>query len=87
MHGRNIITDGRFELNNSSIFQENDAGYEVALEAGYRHIDTAYLYQNEEEIGYNVAAWIQKDPNNNKREDLFITTKVNQKVFSNKFLK
>lgn len=42
----------------------------TALEAGYRHFDTATLYENEGEIGR-----ILKNSGLN-REDLFITTKV-----------
>ena len=42
----------------------------AALKAGYRHIDTAQSYFNEEEVGEAI-----KDCNI-KREDLFITTKV-----------
>ncbi len=41
-----------------------------ALEAGYRHIDTAYIYYNEESVGKAI-----KD-SNIKREELFITTKL-----------
>ncbi len=41
-----------------------------ALEAGYRHIDTAYVYGNEVEIGKAI-----KD-SGIKREEIFITTKL-----------
>lgn len=41
-----------------------------ALEAGYRHIDTAYVYGNEDSVGKAI-----KD-SGIKREELFITTKV-----------
>lgn len=41
-----------------------------ALEAGYRHIDTAYLYLNEKGVGEAVRT------SNIKREDIFVTTKV-----------
>lgn len=41
-----------------------------ALKAGYRHIDTAMIYGNEEAIGKAI-----KD-SNVKREDLFVTTKL-----------
>ncbi|MEM7513158.1 MAG: aldo/keto reductase [Bacteroidota bacterium] len=41
-----------------------------ALESGYRHLDTAQMYQNEEEVGKSIKnATI-------KREDIFLTTKV-----------
>ncbi|NML38377.1 aldo/keto reductase [Chitinophaga sp. G-6-1-13] len=57
------------------VWQTND-GQEVidavtyALDAGYRHIDTAAIYENEEGVGTAVA--------NNKvdRKDIFITSKV-----------
>lgn len=45
-----------------------------ALEAGYRHIDTAWLYQNEAEVGQGLRQAIDKGIV--KREDVFITTKV-----------
>lgn len=42
----------------------------AALKAGYRHIDTAQSYFNEEEVGEAIKEC------NIKREDIFITTKV-----------
>lgn len=45
-----------------------------ALELGYRHIDTAFNYNNEEAIGSAVKKWI--DDGKGSRSDLFITTKV-----------
>lgn len=42
----------------------------AALKAGYRYIDTAQSYFNEEEVGEAIKEC------NIKREDLFITTKV-----------
>ncbi|KAK2600310.1 hypothetical protein QQS21_004951 [Conoideocrella luteorostrata] len=44
----------------------------AALEAGYRHIDSAQLYRNEVDVG----AAIQESPV--KREDVFLTTKIRQ---------
>ena len=41
-----------------------------ALKVGYRHIDTAQSYFNEEEVGYAIAN------SGIPREELFITTKV-----------
>lgn len=41
-----------------------------ALEAGYRHIDTAYAYENEESVANAII------DSKIKREDLFITTKL-----------
>lgn len=46
----------------------------AALKAGYRHIDTAYLYQNEAAIGQVIEDWITSG--RIKREELFVTTKV-----------
>ena len=45
-----------------------------ALEIGYRHIDTAYIYGNEKEVGQAIHAQISAGVV--KREDVFITTKV-----------
>ncbi|KAI5961490.1 GCY1 [Candida theae] len=52
---------------------EKDAAYNsvlTALKNGYRHIDTAAIYGNEEEVGRGIAA--AKIP----REELFVTTKL-----------
>ncbi|KAG0712164.1 Alcohol dehydrogenase [NADP(+)] [Chionoecetes opilio] len=46
----------------------------AALECGYRHIDTAFLYQNETAIGEVLKEWFTSG--RLKREDVFITTKL-----------
>jgi len=46
-----------------------------AIDLGYRHIDTAFFYGNEKEIGEAVREKI--NDGTVTREDLFITTKVN----------
>uniref|UniRef100_G3QQV1 NADP-dependent oxidoreductase domain-containing protein n=1 Tax=Gorilla gorilla gorilla TaxID=9595 RepID=G3QQV1_GORGO len=42
---------------------------EVAIDAGFRHIDAAFFYQNEEEVGKIADSTV-------KREDIFYTTKL-----------
>ncbi|MEP6856476.1 MAG: aldo/keto reductase [Pedococcus sp.] len=49
---------------------EVDAAIAVALETGYRSIDTAHLYGNEEGVGRALEA------TDLARDDLFVTTKV-----------
>ena len=44
---------------------------EQALEVGYRHIDTAQMYRNEEGVGRAIAA------SGIPREELYVTTKLN----------
>lgn len=57
---------GTFEL------EPKDAQAMVAhaLEVGYRHIDTAQMYKNEEAVGRGIAQ------SGVAREDIFLTTKV-----------
>lgn len=46
-----------------------------ALKTGYRHLDCAWFYQNEDEVGDAVQDFLSSTPSV-KRSDLFITTKV-----------
>ncbi|KAF2767181.1 Aldo/keto reductase, partial [Teratosphaeria nubilosa] len=46
-----------------------------ALKTGYRHLDCAWFYQNEDEVGDAVRDFLKENPSV-KREDLFICTKV-----------
>ncbi|CAL8071308.1 unnamed protein product [Orchesella dallaii] len=54
--------------------KELEVALNTAFEAGYRHIDTAYFYQNEHVIGKVLKEWI--DSGKVKREDFFIVTKL-----------
>lgn len=77
------VRDLNFKLNNGLLIpavgfgtwqvKDGDEAYNSvkwALEAGYRHIDTAYVYENEESVGKAIKdSWI-------KREDIFVTTKL-----------
>ncbi|XP_071633318.1 1,5-anhydro-D-fructose reductase [Temnothorax longispinosus] len=54
--------------------EELEAALNAALKAGYRHIDTATVYENEHIIGKVLKKWL--DSGRIKRSDLFIVTKV-----------
>ncbi|XP_045776669.1 aldo-keto reductase family 1 member A1-like isoform X2 [Maniola jurtina] len=47
---------------------------EAALEAGYRHFDSARAYENEDALGRALNRWIGGDPA--KRKKLFVVTKL-----------
>ncbi|EPY86878.1 prostaglandin F synthase 2 [Camelus ferus] len=80
-HQRRELTDGRFipVLGFGTFAPEELAKGEVemavkrAIDAGYRHIDSAYLYQNEEEIGRAIQE--KMADGTVKRDDIFYTTK------------
>ncbi|KAK4224130.1 NADP-dependent oxidoreductase domain-containing protein [Podospora fimiseda] len=46
-----------------------------ALEVGYRHLDCAWFYKNEDEVGDALRDFLAKNPNVS-RKDIFICTKV-----------
>lgn len=46
-----------------------------ALRTGYRHLDCAWFYQNEDEIGDAIRDFLKENPSV-KREDIFVCTKV-----------
>lgn len=54
--------------------EELEAAVEAALEAGYRHIDTAAAYANESVIGNVLKRWLGEEKVT--RDELFIVTKV-----------
>jgi len=50
---------------------------ELAIRLGYRHVDAAYIYLNEKEVGEAMARVMGNGPEKIvKREDIFITTKL-----------
>ena len=54
---------------------------QVALDVGYRHIDTAQMYDNEKEVGNAISS------SKIEREKLFITTKIYTLVIKNEDIK
>ncbi|KAM9682560.1 dihydrodiol dehydrogenase 3 isoform 2-T6 [Dama dama] len=50
-----------------------------AIEAGFRHIDSAHLYQNEEQVGQAIRSKIANGTV--KREDIFYTSKPGEAIF------
>jgi diketogulonate reductase-like aldo/keto reductase len=47
-----------------------------ALQAGYRHIDTAQIYRNEKEVGKAVRQFLAASGGKVTRQDVWITTKL-----------
>ena len=52
-----------------------DTTITAALESNYRHIDTAFAYFNEKDIGKALKKWFASG---GRRKDVFITTKVSK---------
>lgn len=59
-----------FGTYNAGSHQEAVAAVRAALDAGYRHIDTARIYRNEEAVGQAIRE------SGLPREELFVTTKL-----------
>ncbi|MBA3927041.1 aldo/keto reductase [Listeria rustica] len=62
-----ILGFGTFQITDS---EQAETAVQEAIKAGYRHIDTAQSYMNEEAVGRGIAK------SGVPREELFITTKV-----------
>ena len=62
-----ILGFGTFQITDP---EEAEKAVKDAIEAGYRHIDTAQSYMNEESVGRGIAN------SDVPREELFVTTKV-----------
>ena len=54
--------------------QETEDAVMTALDAGYRHIDSAARYANEEACGRAIRAWLQKT--GTPREEVFVCSKL-----------
>jgi len=61
---------GTYDASEGSV---KDLMVAAIVDHGYRHIDTAKVYQNEKEIGEGLQECFKRGI---KREDLFITTKL-----------
>lgn len=89
MGGHHLVNNKTYKLNNGvtipaigfgTFANEGSKGetyraVTCALETGYRHLDCAWFYQNEDEVGDAVRDFLSSNPSI-KRSDLFICTKV-----------
>lgn len=66
-----IVGLGTFRVENNDKLKES---VQFAIENGYRSIDTAMIYDNEEKVGEGIKAGLESTGLN--RSDLFITSKL-----------
>ncbi|UQW82763.1 aldo/keto reductase [Staphylococcus edaphicus] len=66
-----IVGLGTFRVENND---DCKASVKHAIESGYRHIDTAMIYENEDKVGEGIAEGLAST--GLKRSDLFITSKL-----------
>ncbi|MCD8870014.1 aldo/keto reductase [Staphylococcus gallinarum] len=66
-----ILGLGTFRVDNSDQCKE---AVKHAIESGYRHIDTAMIYENEEKVGEGIAEALESTGID--RSELFITSKL-----------
>jgi alcohol dehydrogenase (NADP+) len=62
---------GTFSINNRTVAE---SAISTALASGFRHIDAAMIYNNEQQIGAGIAFGLEK--NNLQRKDIWVTTKL-----------
>lgn len=65
-----VVGFGTYELDGQAAYD----AVKWALEAGYRHIDSAEWYENEKEVGQAILDFCKA--NNIPRSDIFYTTKL-----------
>ena len=69
-----VLINSNDDVSFQSSAEEVKAAVSSALDTGYRHIDTAALYNNEDAIGEAIKEHI--DAGKIKREDVYIVTKL-----------
>jgi aldehyde reductase len=56
--------------------KDKDTIVKAIVDVGYRHIDTAWVYENEDIVGDAIEGALEKSAGKIKREDLFVVTKI-----------
>ncbi|KPJ20842.1 Probable reductase [Papilio machaon] len=68
---KHFFQHGRVEPSSNEV----ELAVQWAIEAGYRHIDTAWAYKIEDQVGRGLANKFPDVP----RNEIFVTTKVSDK--------